>query len=218
MQLFGHHIHGRLNGDGGLVDAVAPECAALQVVVADRGALYLDVFNHVRTAAHQGAGHQGPVALTLVGAAVREHTAVQIVKFSLRRKADLIVGVVAVALGGEDQILFPAQRHFDGLAADTGSHRHGGFQEGVALFAEAAAQRGSHHADLSFWPVHDLRQHPADLKGRLGAGIHRDVITLHISNGGDGLHTGVLLRLDLLGHLDFHNAGGVFRRFHGVRV
>ena len=73
--------------------------------------------NDVRAAAHQRAGHQRAVAFALVRSAVREHPAVQILELAVRRKADLVIRMVAVAFGGEDQILLARQCNLDRPAA-----------------------------------------------------------------------------------------------------
>ena len=117
IQLFRHHVYRSFNGDRSLIDAVAAERAALQIVIADRRAFHLDIGNDVRAAAHQRAGHQRAVAFAFVRAAVRKHAAVQILEFTVRRKADLVIRMVAMAFGGEDQILLARQRNLDRLAA-----------------------------------------------------------------------------------------------------
>ena len=117
IQLFRHHVHRSFNGDRRLIDAVAAERTALQVIIANRRAFHLDIGNDVRAAAHQRAGHQRAVAFALVRSAVREHSTVQILELAVRRKADLVIRMVAVAFGGEDQILLARQRNLDRLAA-----------------------------------------------------------------------------------------------------
>ena len=116
-QLFRHHIHRGLNRNRRLIDAVAAKRAALQIIVADRRAFHLDIGNDVRAAAHQRAGHQRAVAFALVRAAVRKHAAVQILELAVRRKANFVIRMVAMAFGGEDQILLARQRNLDRLAA-----------------------------------------------------------------------------------------------------
>ena len=47
-QLFRHHVHRSFNGDRRLIDTVAAERAALQVIIANRRAFHLDIGNDVR--------------------------------------------------------------------------------------------------------------------------------------------------------------------------
>ena len=128
-QLFRHHIHRGLNRNRRLIDAVAAERAALQIVVADRRAFHLDIGNDVRAAAHQCAGHQRAVAFALVRSAVREHAAVQILELAVRREADLVIRMVTMAFGSEDQILLARQRNLDRLAAGVSGNNRRCFEK-----------------------------------------------------------------------------------------
>ena len=73
---------------------------------------------------------------------------------------------------------------------------------GVALAAEAAAQMGAHHLDGALDHGHDVAQHPADLKGGLGGGVHGQHPVLNASQGTFRLQATVLdpLQLVVAGH------------------
>ena len=80
-ELFRHFVERRFDGYRRLIDAVAAERAALQIVVADAAGVHADVRDDVRSAGHQAAGHKRSVAFGLVGAAIREHEALKIPEF-----------------------------------------------------------------------------------------------------------------------------------------
>ena len=104
-------------------------------------------------------------------------------------------------LGGEEQILSARQRDLDRLSARERGHCRRCLEERIALFAEAAAERRHDDANILLGLVQNLRQHTADLERRLRTGIDGRFSVLHHADGGDRLHAGVLLRLDLLGNV-----------------
>ncbi len=213
-ELFGHFIERRFNGDGRLVDAVAAERAAEQVVVARAARIHADVRDDVRPAGHQTAGHQRAVALCLIGAAVGEHVAVKILELSVFGEADLIIGVVPVAAGRDENVLLPRERDLHGLTAAERRDCHWCFKKGIALLAEAAAERRRHDADVLLVHGEIFGEHRPDLKGRLRAGVHRDPAVLRIPDGGDGFHADMVLRLDVLRYAHLYDLRIGFTFFH----
>ena len=113
--------------------------------------------------------------------------------------------MVAVPLGGEEQVLPARQRDLDRLSARERGHCRRRLEERIAFLAEAAAERRHDDADILLGLVQDLRQHAADFERRLRAGKDGRFSVLHHADGGDRLHAGVLLRLDLLGNVYFHD-------------
>ena len=109
--------------------------------------------------------------------------------------------MVAVPLGGEEQVLSAGECDLDRFSARERGHCRWRLEERIALFAEAAAERCHDDTNILLGLVQNLRQHTADLERRLRAGIDGHFAVLHRADGGNRLHAGVLLRLDLLGNV-----------------
>ena len=213
-ELFGHFVERRFDGDRGLIDAVAAERAALKIVIANAAGVHADVRDDVRPAGHQAAGHERTVALGLVGAAVGEHEAVEIPEPAVLREADLIIRVVPVAAGRDDHVLLACECYLDRLIAAERRDRRGCFEERVAFLAEAAAERRRHDADVLLVHGEIFGEHPAHLKRRLRAGVHRDSAVLCVPDGAHWLHADVILRLDILRYTHLYDLRLSLAFFH----